>query len=736
YFKITSYKNYGNDAFFWIDMDTDQNVNTGSNVFGIGTDYSVDIYLEGGNAFGSLLIYDKTQDEWYVTDATLGDVIFSPNSNILQFSLKRSDLGNPKAFDFQVVFFISMDVIDLAPDDKYYTYKLDGGQIQPGGNPSIVASPANVKPGDKITVTYTNAPGNATDWIGMYKVSAGEGRTWENHQYLNGNKNGSLTFVAPNTEGSYNFRMYPKDAYEPRLAVSNTVVVSSAAQPGGNETALQKAMAWLAKQQKADGSFCDSYKLGATAMAVQAFEEKGHLPGKGQQYSAIVEKGLDYIFSKAVLENISAQKAGNPDSNGNGKGVYFQHENKYAYETGLCISAIFASKDPNRVVNTGPCKGWTYAQVMRDVVDFFAFAQDETKGGWRYTPNQQDSDNSVAQWPVFGMLYIGQWGISAPGWVNSEVNRFIGLVQSDDGSSGYTSKTDPLDSSPWTTMGKTGGLLIEMYYLGDRANSARAQKAISYLNNKDRWNTKGKENSYAMFSIYKGLRLMDVKSLPNAVQGGDWYNDYVQLILKNQKADGYWEDYYGTCLPTAWYIMMLEDVVKPLPTVTTQNPNITLPADGQSNTGITVSVNDPQGTPLPGQTITVTINPPNGGTMGPVNDNGNGTYTGTFTAGNTPGQVTITITVININISININVTLIVPGTGTTTTVTQSPPASMPADGKSSTNITISIKNPQGQPLPGQNVTVTVNPPGAGTMGPIKDNGNGTYTGTFTAGNN
>jgi hypothetical protein len=726
YFKITSYSNWQNDILFYVDIDTDQNVNTGSNEFGIGADYSVEIYLENGSPFASLLVYDEIEG-WLVTDVIPGDGVFTSNSNTLQFSINLSDIGNPKAINFQVLMFI-VDILDLAPNTNYYTYKISG--TTPVGNASIIATPASVKPGENITVTYTNAPGNSNDWIGIYKVGDTD-RQYITFQFLGGNKNGTLTFKAPDTAGNYNFRMFPLNLYEPLLATSNTVIVSATGGTG-SENVIQKALAWLAKQQKPDGHFCDSggYMLGETAIAVQAFEERGHLPGKGQQYSAIVEKGLDFIFANAVIENITVQKAGNPDSNGNGKGVYFKYYPRYAYETGLCLSAIYASKDPNRIVNTGPCKGWKYIDVVRDAVDYLAFAQDEDKGGWRYDPNVQ-SDNSAAQWPAFGMLYAEQWGMPAPGWMKNELNRWVNYIQNPpNGASGYQ-LPDDMSMSP---AGRTGGLLIEMYYLGDRSNSPRAQKAISYLNNKDNWASSNLGNAYAVFSIYKALRLMDVKSLPNAVQGGDWYNDYIQWILKNQNAEGYWSDTYGGCLATGWYVMMLEDTVKPLPTVTPQQPTVTLPADGVSTTNVIVSVNDPKGTPLIGQNVTMVVTPQGNGSMGPIKDNGNGTYTGTYTAGTTPGQVIITITVTNLGISAIVNVTLIIPGSGNTTTVTQAPPTTLPANGTSTTPIGITIKNPQGQPVSGQSVTITVNPPGGGTMGPIKDNGNGTYTGTFTAG--
>ena len=88
---------------------------------------------------------------------------------------------------------------------------------------------ADVDPGTmNITVTYSGAPGNAKDWIGIYKVGAADG-SYISYQYLKGNKNGSLTFTAPNVynvpqAGTYNFRMFVNDGYT-KIATSNDVVV-------------------------------------------------------------------------------------------------------------------------------------------------------------------------------------------------------------------------------------------------------------------------------------------------------------------------------------------------------------------------------------------------------------------------------------------------------------------------------------------------------------------------------
>jgi hypothetical protein len=97
----------------------------------------------------------------------------------------------------------------------------------PATQATMTASPTTVKPGDAITVTFSGAPGNNTDWIGMYKVGASDQDFIEAY-YLEGYKSGTLTFLkAPAEAGNYNFRMFPNDQSEPRLAVSNIVTVAT-----------------------------------------------------------------------------------------------------------------------------------------------------------------------------------------------------------------------------------------------------------------------------------------------------------------------------------------------------------------------------------------------------------------------------------------------------------------------------------------------------------------------------
>ena len=84
-----------------------------------------------------------------------------------------------------------------------------------------------------------------------------------------------------------------------------------------------------------------------------------------------------------------------------------------------------------------------------------------------------------------------------------------------------------------------------------------------------------------------------------------------------------------------------------------------LPADGVSESEITVTVEDADGNPVTTETVTMTIEPAgNGEITSPATNNGDGTYTATYTAGTTSGIVTVIATTSN-EISDEVEITLI-----------------------------------------------------------------------------
>jgi hypothetical protein len=170
------------------------------------------------------------------------------------------------------------------------------------------------------------------------------------------------------------------------------------------------------------------------------------------------------------------------------------------------------------------------------------------------------------------LIAAEQWGIKAPQFVKDELNIWIDYIQNDsNGGSGYTSPYQDVN------IAKTGSLLVEMYYVGDDKTTARAQAAINYINS--HWNEPpnytyngNKGHPYAMFSVFRGLELMDVATIPSAypspeTPAGDWWGDYCEYLHNRQYANGSWPgytSYWNSWLSTAWYIVILQGTVFPV----------------------------------------------------------------------------------------------------------------------------------------------------------------------------
>lgn len=102
--------------------------------------------------------------------------------------------------------------------------------------PTLTVSAPAAFPGNSVSVTLADGPGNATDWIGLYPASASDGGPiyW---RYLNGTttppvagvRAATVTFTLA-TAGTYNFRLFRADTFE-RLAISANVVVTAPAVP-------------------------------------------------------------------------------------------------------------------------------------------------------------------------------------------------------------------------------------------------------------------------------------------------------------------------------------------------------------------------------------------------------------------------------------------------------------------------------------------------------------------------
>jgi hypothetical protein len=385
------------------------------------------------------------------------------------------------------------------------------------------------------------------------------------------------------------------------LGTSDTVYAVTTSERRDICQAIEEGVDWLVEQQNADGSWGTDYPVAKTAFAVLKLETHATDPkppdgcGYGlaspfdpaYPYADNVAQGLDYIFANAYTIDIGTQthdgSVDNPDTNSNGKGVYFS--GRRTYETSIAMMAIAASTTPDRIVNVpgSAVDGWTYKAVLQDTVDYLAWGQTDSgygRGGWNYEEmdNAGDrSDNSNTGYAVLGLAYAEAkppygFSLTVPAFVKDELNIWIDYIQNDvdgdtnDGGSGYT------DPDNWVNILKTGNLLYEMAYVGDTRDTPRVKDAVDYLVR--HWNDASSDPGWkgvpdgvahyqAMYTTMKGLEAFKISKIDDI----DWFNDFSNVIVAQQQGDGLWlpGDWGDSVLNTEWALLTLQKVVVPPP---------------------------------------------------------------------------------------------------------------------------------------------------------------------------
>lgn len=150
-------------------------------------------------------------------------------------------------------------------------------------------------------------------------------------------------------------------------------------------------------------------------------------------------------------------------------------------------------------------------------------------------------------------------------------------------------------------------------------------------------------------------------------------------------------------------------------------------ANGTSSSTATATVIDATGVGVPNQQVTISSSDQSEA-ISAVEDHGNGTYTATITSSTTPARVTITAT----DASVTPNLTsapAILTQTRDPATAISPPalgPASIPANGLSTSTVTADVTNSRGGLVSGELVKFSSSDPGE-TIGPVTDQG-GTYS--------
>ncbi|MGR7945962.1 Ig-like domain-containing protein [Paenibacillus sp. M.A.Huq-81] len=156
-----------------------------------------------------------------------------------------------------------------------------------------------------------------------------------------------------------------------------------------------------------------------------------------------------------------------------------------------------------------------------------------------------------------------------------------------------------------------------------------------------------------------------------------------------------------------------------------------LTADGTSQASIAVKLKNAQGADWPAGGETVAISSTLG-TVGPVTDNGDGTYTAMLTAPTTLGTATIGATLNGTALTSTTSVQFVPGDPSAAHSELTSSRTLMPGDGASQSTITVRLKDAQGHSVTSDGSTVEMSTT-LGSIGTVAYQGNGVYWATLTA---
>ncbi|MGA2623337.1 MAG: SdrD B-like domain-containing protein, partial [Bacteroidota bacterium] len=367
--------------------------------------------------------------------------------------------------------------------------------------------------------------------------------------------------------------------------------------------AIEKGLLYLYLNQYPDGWWNDnSNTIASTGGALLSFEENGHKPSNNiatDIYAEYVRLGLNYLFSAATKHSISVQPAGNPDANGNGYGAYFYDQ---SYPNGLGMLAVigaYSNPDSAKMdtIQVGAYSGTNFYDFIVDGMDEWAYSQTDSgwsgRGGWRYsvsTSNSGDADNSTTQWATLDLEAAqNSWGIAIPQFVKTELLYWLQYSQDGSGGFGYTAPSD------WNNTTKTAAGIGSYAFLGYTTDSTPVAMAINFINadwgnsyDGSGWADPLTGNTYAMYGVAKGMRLINHRAGNQFIGTHDWYAEYVSHLLDNpsyrQNPDGSWPrssssptSYMGDALNSSLAILVLTRGVVVQPPVAVIEPIGALP---------------------------------------------------------------------------------------------------------------------------------------------------------------
>lgn len=275
----------------------------------------------------------------------------------------------------------------------------------------------------------------------------------------------------------------------------------------------------------------------ATMTAGTAFAENGFKAtgSANNPYTEDMQRLVNYVTGSLAIVNIGVKGGGaltplNPENRSgaviDGYAVYFSHRGEQEYQMGIALRLLansgYTTQKPaaydDALDYTGAAvsiKNWTYAEIIQQMIDFFAWAQLYDQGmdygtapvarnasmvvptdkrgswtywsdGWRYDSsnnyiNGAYGDTAIAYWVVSGLKAAQKMGCVWPAFVKTELDGFLQKNQDTNSRSAYYGEFHFGEAYGHHLVERAGQGLTLLAWSGVSTSNTRVTSAKNYI---------------------------------------------------------------------------------------------------------------------------------------------------------------------------------------------------------------------------------------------------------------
>lgn len=240
---------------------------------------------------------------------------------------------------------------------------------------------------------------------------------------------------------------------------------------GTTEEAVQRALEWLARNQRRDGSWSlvgpysdgaktaagapSENKIAATAMAILAFQGHGDTTETGD-YQQNLTRAWNWLLDQQAAD-----------------GCFINADIGYNAWFYTQAQATIAVCEAHAMTKVDLKLKERFRESAQKAIDYCVRSQSPL-GGWKYAP-QQNSDVSVTGWVVMALQSARMGGLEVPKHTLQGVDRFLNNVAQSDGS------RYPYEQGQAASRSMTAEGLLMREYLGWRGDDPRLLKGLDWL---------------------------------------------------------------------------------------------------------------------------------------------------------------------------------------------------------------------------------------------------------------